>query len=163
MRFKAFWHTYVRIIDERNFIHKHCGVLLLIYSWIHTFGHLFGTYLKMNKFESVDELNLVTSLNLLNIFLKKNYTINNINILFIKHLNYGKLKKVLSYSELIFHTISGVTGILILIILTFMYVSSLDFFRKRHFEYFSYTHTLWFLYIIFLVLHGCDFMFNYGL
>lgn len=69
---------------------------------------------------------------------------------------------MLSYDELLFHTISGITGVILLLIITFMYITSLDFFRKKHFEYFSYSHTLWIFYIIFLILHGCDFMFNFG-
>jgi len=44
-----------------------------------------------------------------------------------------------------------------------MLVTSFDCIKKRKFEIFSYTHLVYVVYLIALPLHGCMFLFNYGI
>ena len=69
----------------------------------------------------------------------------------------------MTYAELLFTTIPGTTGIILLIIIGAMCVTSLEWVRKRAFQLFSYSHVILFpLFIILTIVHGSDTWLNYG-
>ena len=69
----------------------------------------------------------------------------------------------MTYAELLFTTIPGITGILLLIIILTMWITSLEWVRRKAFQLFSYIHTLLFpLFIILIIIHGSDTWLNYG-
>ncbi|XP_062039803.1 NADPH oxidase 1 isoform X2 [Lepus europaeus] len=53
-----------------------------------------------------------------------------------------------------FTSIAGLTGVVITIALILMVTSAVEFIRKHYFEVFWYTHHLFIIYIIGLVIHG---------
>ena len=69
----------------------------------------------------------------------------------------------LSYQEILFTTIPGTTGIILLIIITTMCFTSLEKVRRKYFQLFATTHVICFpLFIILIVVHGSDTWLNYG-
>lgn len=69
----------------------------------------------------------------------------------------------MTYAELLFTTIPGTTGIILLIIIWAMWVTSLEKVRRSAFQLFSYTHAVLFpLFIILIIVHGSDTWLNYG-
>jgi DMSO/TMAO reductase YedYZ heme-binding membrane subunit len=77
-------------------------------------------------------------------------------------LNYD-FPHTMTYTELLFETIPGITGVFLVIISIVMAVTSLKWIRKRYYQLFSYTHVI--LYPIFLALiivHGCGTWLNWG-
>ena len=78
-------------------------------------------------------------------------------------LTHKTLDEHLSYSEILFATIPGVTGILLLIIITAMMFTSLEKVRRKYFQVFAVTHVICFpLFIILTIIHGADTWLNYG-
>lgn len=75
---------------------------------------------------------------------------------------FGTITRTYTYLELIFLTIPGFTGVVLLLILFAMYLTSLDIVKVKYFEWFSYIHLLYTVYMIFLPLHGCNFWLNFG-
>lgn len=53
-----------------------------------------------------------------------------------------------------FTTIPGLTGVIITLALILMVTSSTEFIRRNYFEVFWYTHHLFIIYFIGLVIHG---------
>jgi hypothetical protein len=53
-----------------------------------------------------------------------------------------------------FTTIAGLTGVIITLALILIVTSATEFIRRNYFEVFWYTHHLFFVYILCLVLHG---------
>lgn len=53
-----------------------------------------------------------------------------------------------------FTTIPGLTGVIITLALILMVTSSTEFIRRNYFEVFWYTHHLFVIYFIGLVIHG---------
>lgn len=64
------------------------------------------------------------------------------------------------YNSLVFRTIPGITGIILVIILSLMFLTAFEFVRRRNFELFSYIHSLYFIFIIVLYIHGCGYWLN---
>ena len=127
----------VVLFNEHIKLHKFCGFLLVIVSTIHSIGHLGGTFLKIIKVNDLHVLNSV--------------------------LTYGQFEKLPSYTDLLFRSIPGISGILLLIILYLIYILSFDYFRTRCYQWFLNIHSLYFFFCILLYLHGCMFLFNYGM
>ena len=57
-------------------------------------------------------------------------------------LTHKTLDKHLSYCEILFTTIPGVTGILLLLIIAVMCFTSLEKVRRKYFQLFSTTHVI---------------------
>lgn len=121
----------------------------------------------VNKTNLIIKIKNYTKKNLIVTLLFKNwsslfsliYKINNKK----KHFIINHLDRHYSYFELLFKTIPGITGIILQAILVIMLITSCDFIKKKKFEIFSYTHLLYIIYLIALPLHGCMFLFNYGI
>lgn len=117
--------------------HKLCGVLLFIYSTIHTVCHLYGTVPIMS-----DPSNFQV--------IKENVS------------TFGFTKPP-TIGEMLFLSIPGLTGVVLQIAITLMLVTSLDCVKKRYFQLFSYTHMFFFPVFIFgTILHGAGRWFNFG-
>lgn len=68
----------------------------------------------------------------------------------------------MTYNEWVFTTYPGITGILLIIVTFLMTITSHSYVRQHYFEIFSYTHLLYIVFIILIIVHGCGFYFNYG-
>lgn len=121
-------------LNEHITIHKLCGYLLLLFSTIHTLGHLIGTFTSIS-----DNLDIV------------------------KHVLPNKIDHVEGYTDLLFTTIPGITGIIMFFILLLILITSFDFIKKKHFQIFSYSHVLYIFFCILLYIHGSGCWFNGGL
>ena len=68
-----------------------------------------------------------------------------------------------TYFELLFLSIPGSTGIILVIIMVLMAFTSMKWFRKRYFQTFAYIHVISFpLFLIITIIHGCGTWFNWG-
>lgn len=68
-----------------------------------------------------------------------------------------------SYSDLLFKTTPGLTGLMLLIIIVTMSITSLACTRRRHFQLFSLVHFIGFpLFLILMIIHGSESWFNWG-
>ncbi|KYQ90113.1 superoxide-generating NADPH oxidase flavocytochrome [Tieghemostelium lacteum] len=56
--------------------------------------------------------------------------------------------------HLIFASLPGITGIILIVILTIMVFTSLKSFRNKHYEGFYYTHHLFIAFYIVIIIHG---------
>lgn len=127
----------VVLFNEHIELHKFCGYLLIIVSTMHAIGHLAGTFPRIAAVTDLDALNSVTT--------------------------YGKFEKLPSYTDLIFRTIPGVSGTILLILLYLIGILSIDYFRKKCYQWFLNIHSLYVLCCVLLYVHGCMFLFNYGM
>lgn len=110
--------------------------MILIYSWIHTIGHLSGSFVAM----TTQPLEIIN-----------------------KDLMYWRFKSRPTYAELLFATIPGITGIILLLIITLMAICSSQWIWRKHFQLFSIVHLVGApLFVILMVVHGCEFWFNWG-
>jgi len=133
-KLKRRWNT---VFDFQILFHRFSGFLITIYSYIHTVGHLTGSIRALDKEKDVNKINSV--------------------------LTHKRFDKHLNYFELLFTTIPGVTGILLMIIITLMWGTSLKWVRKRWFQLFSTVHVFCFpSFIILIIIHGSDTWLNYG-
>jgi len=68
-----------------------------------------------------------------------------------------------TYSELLFQSIPGVTGLILITVITIMFITSLDVFRRKYFQLFSYTHMALFpIFLMATFVHGSDGWVNFG-
>jgi len=117
--------------------HRFCGYTILVYSVVHTIGHLTGTFRKMSNEKNVDKLN--------------------------DALTYYQVEEHKSYAELLFTTVPGITGILLLLIIVAMGITASQKLRSKYFQLFSTVHVFGFpLFIILIVVHGSQSWLNYG-
>ena len=125
------------LFDFQLLFHRFCGFLIFFYSIVHTIGHLTGSARGLSGEKDVNKINHV--------------------------LTHKEFDKHLSYHEILFMTIPGVTGIILLIIITMMSLTSLEKVRRKCFQLFATTHVICFpLFIILIVVHGSDTWLNYG-
>jgi len=110
------------------YFHTILGMAVLIASWAHSIAHIGWI---MRRFSNADCLY-------------------HLNIL----LN-TPTYRVHSYSWWVFQSIPGWTGIVSLILITFLCILALKKLRKQNHERFKYSHALWVVIIIILCFHGC--------
>jgi NADPH oxidase 1 len=68
-----------------------------------------------------------------------------------------------TYMELLFKSIPGLTGVILMVVIAIMFFTSLDFMRRRYFQLFSYVHVLLFpIFLIASFVHGADGWVNFG-
>ena len=68
-----------------------------------------------------------------------------------------------TYAQLLFLSIPGSTGIVLVIFMLAMAFTSMRWFRKRYFQVFSYIHVFCFpLFLVLLIAHGSGTWFNWG-
>lgn len=109
----------------------------MVFSVLHTIGHLYGTYPAMANASDLDELN--------------------------DHMTLKKFDKVYGYAYLLFGTVPGLTGVIMLIAILLIYILSLPCIRRRKWEVFSYSHLLYYVFLLGMIIHGFGGWFNNGI
>nr|WOX60328.1 NADPH oxidase [Eriocheir sinensis] len=121
-------------LDQHLYLHKLCGILIFVYSVLHTIAHLINFGVFIQPLTGPEEPN------------KNNCT-------------YAELIFTLC-PELfgLYEGIANPTGVALMIILTVMVVCSLPFVRKSgYFEVFYWTHLLYIAFWTLCILHGPNF------
>lgn len=109
--------------------------MILIFSWIHTVGHLAGSFWGIVN-SSLEEIN--------------------------EHLMYKKFETKPKYWELLFKTTPGITGMLLLILVNLIAFASGPKCRWWSFQCFSLVHAIGVpLFLFLMVLHGSESWFNW--
>lgn len=136
-KFRLFGKYFNVFLNEHVTLHKFCGYILAIFATIHAIGHLSGTFVKISQTQDLVALNSLTTV--------------------------GKFDKIPTYSSLLFATIPGITGIIMLVIIYMIVLSSLEPIKRKYFQVFGYSHVLYLVFCVVLYVHGCMYLFNYGL
>lgn len=125
------------LFDFQILFHRFWGFLITFYSVVHTIGHLTGSIRALHNDKHLEETNEVLT--------KKEFRTHK------------------SYAELLFATLPGITGILLLSTICLMWVTSLECTRRKRFQLFSTVHVIGFpLFVILMIIHGWDRWLNYG-
>ncbi|CAL4180352.1 unnamed protein product, partial [Meganyctiphanes norvegica] len=115
-------------LDQHLYLHKMCGMLIFIYSVVHTLAHLCNLGIYVVPDPIINANNLTYS-----------------EWLFTEKPGVFGLKKGWAYP----------TGVILIIILTVMVVCSQKFVRKSgYFEVFYFTHLLYVFFWILCIIHG---------
>ncbi len=122
------------ILNEHLMFHKFCGFLIMIFSLLHTIGHLYGTYPAMANESNLDELN--------------------------RHLTWAQFDDIYGYSYLLFATLPGITGVVLVLTIVLLWILSLPCVRRKRWEVFTYSHLLYFVFLIGMMVHGFGGWFN---
>ena len=110
---------------------------MTFYGILHTIGHLLGSFKKFSEEKDINNVNRIT--------LNKNFD--------------GRR----TYLQLLFLSIPGSTGIVLVILMLAMAFTSMQWFRQRYFQIFSYIHMISFpLFLVLLIAHGSGTWFNWG-
>ena len=68
-----------------------------------------------------------------------------------------------TYLELLFGSIPGLTGVLLMIVIVIIFFCSLDWVRRKYFQLFSNVHVTFFpIFLILCYVHGADGWINFG-
>ncbi|CAI2365677.1 unnamed protein product [Moneuplotes crassus] len=122
-------------LDHYFMIHKFCGYLITIYGIIHSICHLAGSFRVISSANDMTEINRVTG---------------------------GQdFDEAPAYWELLFCTLPGITGLILLFVICAMAITSTRCIRMNYFQIFGYTHMALFpIFLITLLIHGLDFWFT---
>jgi hypothetical protein len=125
------------VFDFQILFHRLSGFMITFYSFVHTIGHLTGTFRVLDDEKNLDVINAIFS--------------------------HKEFKHHKSYAELLFWTIPGLTGIILLFIITVMAITSTERVRRKYFQLFAAVHVFGFpLFVILTIVHGSDTWLNYG-
>ena len=125
------------LFDFQILFHRFCGYIILTYSIIHTIGHLTGSFRGLHQEKDLTKIN--------------------------KALTHHEMKEHKPYHLLLFTTLPGITGILLLIIITVMGITATQWVRQRYFQLFAVMHVIGFpLFILLIIAHGSQSWLNYG-
>ena len=117
-------------------IHRFWGFVITFYGTLHTIGHCLGSIKKISEEDNIEEVNKVTL-----------------------HHDFATER---SYLYLLFWSIPGLTGVVLLILMFLMAFTSLKWFRKKYFQVFAYIHVVSYpLFLILLIVHGSGTWFNW--
>jgi hypothetical protein len=124
-------------MDHYLTIHKFWGVLVTIYGIVHSVCHLTGSFRIISSTNEFDEIN------------GKMMT---------------KFDSQPTYSEMLFGTMTGITGLFLLTIILTMAFTSMSCIRDKWFQVFGYTHmTLYPIFWVLMIIHGFGFWFTLGI
>ncbi|CAI2381024.1 unnamed protein product [Moneuplotes crassus] len=124
-------------LNHNILIHRFCGYVVTFFSILHTIGHCSGSIRKFSEEKDIQNVNDVT----------------------LNHDFDGEK----TYWELLFLTIPGSTGIILLVLIAAMAITSMSWFREKYFQIFAYIHVFSFpLFLGLTILHGCEGWFNWG-
>ncbi|XP_071669675.1 NADPH oxidase 1 isoform X2 [Patagioenas fasciata] len=127
-------------LDHNLTFHKLVAYTLALLTAVHTIAHLFNLE-RYNQSQQATDRSLPTVLSDMHLQ-GSNKWLNPI------HSNQTTVEYVA------FTTIPGLTGVIITLALILMVTSSTEFIRRNYFEVFWYTHHLFVIYFIGLVIHG---------
>ncbi|XP_062511331.1 uncharacterized protein LOC134187231 [Corticium candelabrum] len=125
-----------RLLDKNITIHIYIALVIVLWTAVHTGSHMFN----YRRF--------VTSWNL-----KREGDGATIVSLLPDGLN-PVTEPGNNESEVLFTTIAGITGFVIIICLFLMVTSSIEIMRRSFFEVFWYTHHLFVVFFVALIIHG---------
>lgn len=121
--------------DHYFVIHRFSAYLVTYYAMIHSACHLFGTFRII-----VDS------------------DLENIN----SHLLYYKFNEKPSYLQILFTTLPGLTGVMLLVIILLMATTSMRCVRMKRFQLFGYVHMALFpVFLALLLIHGWGLWFSF--
>ncbi|KAG7315331.1 hypothetical protein KOW79_021419 [Hemibagrus wyckioides] len=133
--------TAARQLDRNITFHKLVAYMIAFHTAVHTIAHLFN----FERFESAQREENNTSLaHVLSLIGNKNNE---------SYLNPIRTKET-SQIIVMFTTIAGLTGVVITLALILIITSSMEVIRRSYFEVFWFTHHLFIIFFIGLVLHG---------
>ncbi|XP_064933553.1 NADPH oxidase 1 isoform X1 [Columba livia] len=127
-------------LDHNLTFHKLVAYMLALLTAVHTIAHLFNLE-RYNQSQQATDRSLPAILSDMHLQ-GSNKWLNPI------HSNQTTVEYVA------FTTIPGLTGVIITLALILMVTSSTEFIRRNYFEVFWYTHHLFVIYFIGLVIHG---------
>ncbi|XP_055464293.1 NADPH oxidase 1 isoform X2 [Psammomys obesus] len=134
--------TLKKPLDHNLIFHKLVAYMICIFTAIHIIAHLFN-FERYNKSQQAMDGSLASVLSSLSHQEKEvNSWLNP-----IKSPN-----MTVMYAA--FTSIAGLTGVIATVALVLMVTSAMEFIRRNYFELFWYTHHLFIVYIICLVIHG---------
>ncbi|XP_060714920.1 cytochrome b-245 heavy chain [Tachysurus vachellii] len=133
--------TAARQLDRNITFHKLVGYMIAFHTAVHTIAHLFN----FERFESAQREDNNNSLpHVLSLIGNKNNE---------SYLNPIRSSET-SQTIIMFTTIAGLTGVVITLALILIITSSMEVIRRSYFEVFWFTHHLFIIFFIGLVLHG---------
>ena len=113
-------------IDKNVVFHKYMGIVMFLCGVGHTFAHLFGTY-----------------------FIFMDMSVETINA------NWNsRLSNPVTYPKLLFETVPGMTGLILLLGFLLMLLLSRKIVRNKCYELFWYSHHLYIVWLIMMHFHG---------
>ncbi|KAK3509883.1 hypothetical protein QTP70_018506 [Hemibagrus guttatus] len=133
--------TAARQLDKNITFHKLVAYMIAFHTAVHTIAHLFN----FERFESAQWEDDNKSLpHVLSLIGNKNNE---------SYLNPIRSREM-SQTIVMFTTIAGLTGVVITLSLILIITSSMEVIRRSYFEVFWFTHHLFIIFFIGLVLHG---------
>ncbi|KAM9493959.1 NADPH oxidase 2 isoform 1-T2 [Clarias gariepinus] len=133
--------TAARQLDRNITFHKLVAYMIAFHTAVHTIAHLFN----FERFESAQrEDNNQSLAHVLSLIGNKPNE---------SYLNPIRSKDI-SQTIVMFTTIAGLTGVVITLALILIITSSMEVIRRSYFEVFWFTHHLFIIFFIGLVLHG---------
>ena len=121
-------------LDHNLALHKFCGYLVTFNGVCHSICHLCGTFDILSQKSEEQQRQIADSYD-----------------------SHGKK----TYVQLAFTSMTGLTGIALLLILITMAVTSMECVRKKRFQLFGYVHmTLFPIFLICLIVHGFGFWYT---
>lgn len=121
---KVVGDVFGRLMDRNIWFHKACALVIVISTVIHTGAHL----VNFRRFST-------------------NYSLDFTDLNFASNPNQGPL-------ELLFTSVAGLTGMLMILLLLAMIITSTAAVRRTSYETFWYTHHLFIVFFLLLFVHG---------
>ncbi|XP_053312530.1 NADPH oxidase 4 [Spea bombifrons] len=113
-----------RLLDKNKTFHAACGIAICVFSAIHVVAHVF---------------------NAVNFSVHYNSNFDDLNVARYKYEDPRKI---------IFTSVPGLTGILMVVILFLMYTASTATIRASNYDIFLHTHNLFFIFYVLLLIHA---------
>jgi predicted ferric reductase len=135
--FRAKWRKKcLAWLDHNIVIHRFWGYVITIYAVVHSACHLMGSIKTISESEP-EEIK--------------------------SHFHNYEFDEKISYTHVLFGSLTGLTGVILLVVILAMAVTSLKWVRRRWFQLFGYVHmTLFPIFFIWLMIHGWGFWLNWG-
>jgi hypothetical protein len=125
------------LFDHQVTFHRMCGYLMCFYGCVHVLGHMFGSIWFLSAETNLEKRNAM--------------------------IRIKKFTTVETYTELLFFSLPGASGWILLIILLILGVTASERCRDKRFQCFAKMHLICApIFFITLFIHGMDFWFNWG-
>ncbi|XP_062589559.1 uncharacterized protein LOC134251193 [Saccostrea cucullata] len=134
-----------RLLDKHITFHRYIAYMICVHTAIHLGAHIFNVERYREAYNSRDRENREL-LAMLSSY-RDNPSVNTTFLNFIDTPNTDAVKEALK-------TLSGVSGVVITLILIVMVSSATELIRRSYFEIFWFTHHLFILFFIGVIVHG---------
>lgn len=134
-----------RQLDKHITFHRYIAYMICVHTAIHLGAHIFNVERYMEAYNSRDvaRRDLLATLS----SLRDNPSVPTTYLNFIDSPNSDAVKEALK-------TLSGVSGVVITLVLIIMVSSATELIRRSYFEIFWFTHHLFIIFFIGLIVHG---------